>query len=76
MFAALSRNVHPNMRFSVMIDIAGFATVPQHEEVREIATRRYHAPLEELEAQSGDTFLAKCYSWVMNQPDMNGSIAV
>lgn len=74
--AAISRTRNPDMRFSVMIDVAGYATAPQDDDTREVDFRRYHAPLTDIEAQSGDSFLVRCYSWVMTQPDMSGSIAV
>jgi hypothetical protein len=37
--------------------------------------KRYNAPLDAVEAASGATFLAKCYTWVMAQDDMDGSSA-
>jgi len=74
--AAVSRTRIPTNRHSVMIDVAGYATAPQDEDTRDIDFRRYHCPLSEVEAQVGDTFLAKCYAWVMSQPDMQGSIGV
>jgi membrane-bound lytic murein transglycosylase len=61
--------------FTVMIDVVGYATVP-NDETREVDFRRYHTPLPEIEAQEGVEFLAKCYQWVMSQEDMLGSIAV
>ena len=60
----------------VTIDISGYATQPAHDEIREVDFRRYHAPLAEVEAQTGDTFLAKCYAWLMQQPDLAGSTGV
>lgn len=73
--AAISRTRNPDMRFSVMIDVAGYATAPQDDDTREVDFRRYHAPLTEVEVMSGDNFLAKCYAWVMVQEDMQGSTA-
>ena len=32
--------------------------------------------LTEVEATAGDTFLAKCYTWIMTQDGMAGSSAV
>ncbi len=60
----------------VTIDISGYATQPAHDDIREVDFRRYHAPLADVEAQVGDTFLAKCYAWLMQQPDMQGSVGV
>lgn len=74
--AAISRTRMPTMRHSVMIDVAGYATAPQDEDTRDIDFRRYHCPLSEVESYTGDTFMAKCYAWVMAQPDMQGSIGV
>lgn len=61
--------------FTVMIDVVGYATVPNNE-TREVDFKRYHTPLPEIESQEGVEFLAKCYQWVMSQEDMLGSIAV
>jgi hypothetical protein len=63
-------------KFIVMIDIAGYGTATPGDDTREVDFRRYHAPLAEIEAQSGVTFLEKCYAWVMSQPDMLDSQAV
>lgn len=73
---AVSRTRNPAVRHSVMIDVAGYATRPIDDDTRDVDFRRYHAPLAEIEAQDGVEFLAKCYSWVMAQPDMAGSVAV
>jgi len=64
------------LKHLVTIDVSGYATQPQHDDIREVDFRRYHAPLAEVEAQVGDTFLAKCYAWLMQQPDMQGSVGV
>lgn len=61
-----------NAQHSVMIDVAGYATVPQNDDTKEIDFRRYHTPLADIEGQAGASFLAKCYSLVMSQPDMQG----
>lgn len=63
-------------KFSVMIDVAGYGTSQPGDDTREVDFRRYHCPLEDVEAKSGSTFLDKCYAWVMAQPDMTGSQAV
>lgn len=60
----------------VKLDISGYATRPENENTREVDFRRYHATLAEVETQAGDSFLAKCYAWLMQQPDMVGSIGV
>ena len=74
--AAISRTRIADNRHSVMIDIAGYATRPSDEDTRDVDFRRYHCPLAEVEAQTGSTFLAKCYAWVMAQDNMNGAQAV
>lgn len=74
--ASVSRTRNEQVRFSVMIDVAGYATAPQNDDTRDVDFRRYHTPLTDIEAQTGDSFLAKCYAWVMAQPDMAGSVAV
>ncbi len=63
-------------KFTVMIDCAGFATDNPGDDTREVDFRRYHAPLDDVEAQDGGTFLEKCYAWVMTQSDMAGCQSV
>lgn len=74
--AAVSRTRDADNRHSVMLDVVGYATQPQDDDTRDVDFRRYHCPLAEVEAQAGDNFLAKCYAWVMTQPDMAGSLGV
>ena len=74
--AAVSRMREGGPKFSVMIDVAGYATATPDDDTREVDFRRYHADLTEVEAQAGAEFLDKCYAWVMTQEDMNGSVAV
>jgi hypothetical protein len=74
--AAVSRTRSADNRHSVMLDVAGYATQPTDDDTRDVEFRRYHCPLAEVEAQTGDGFLAKCYAWVMAQDDMNGSTGV
>lgn len=62
--------------FSVMIDVVGYATRPTNEDTRDIDFRRYHAPLDQVELQTGSVFLEKVYNWVAIQEDMTGSVAV
>ena len=62
--------------FSVMIDCSGFATATPTDDTHPVDFRRYHAPLATIEATAGDDFLSKCYTWVMTQDNMNGSVAV
>lgn len=74
--ASVSRMRNPDIRFYVTIDVAGYASVPQNEDTRDVEFRRYNVRIDEIEVQSGSTFLERCYQWVMAQPDMTGSIAV
>lgn len=63
-------------KHTVMIDVVGYATAPENDDTREVDFRRYHASYEQVEAQAGANFLERCYKWVMDQPDMAGSLAV
>jgi len=63
-------------KFSVMIDVVGYAAVPANDDTKDIDFRRYHAPLADVEAQQGASFLEKSYNWVASQDDMFGSVAV
>ena len=74
--ASISRTRNAEARFSVMLDVAGYATAPQDEDTRDVDFRRYHAPLSDIEAMAGAYFLSKCYAWVMAQEDMAGSTPV
>jgi len=74
--AAVSRMREGGPKFTVMIDVAGYATATPGDDTREVDFRRYHADLAEVEAAAGDAFLDKCYAWVMAQEDMAGSTAV
>jgi hypothetical protein len=72
--ASISRTRSEDSRFAVMIDVAGYATAPQNDDTRDVDFRRYHTPLADIESLDGESFLAKCYSWVMAQDDMNGAV--
>jgi len=74
--AAISRMREGGPKFTVMIDIAGYATGTPGDDTREVDFRRYHADMAEVETMSGAAFMDKCYAWVMAQEDMSGSIAV
>ena len=74
--SSISRMREGGPKFTVMIDVAGYATATPDDDTREVDFRRYHADLTEVEAQEGAVFLDKCYAWVMTQEDMAGSIAV
>jgi hypothetical protein len=74
--ASVSRTRDADNRHSVMLDVVGYATQPTNDDTRDVEFRRYHCPLSEVEAMAGEGFLAKCYAWVMAQPDMAGSEAV
>lgn len=74
--AAISRMRGEDPKFTVMIDLSAYATSTPTDDTREVDFKRYNANLTDVEAQSGATFLDKCYAWVMAQEDMAGSIAV
>lgn len=74
--AAITRQRQDTPRHSVMIDVIGYATKPENEDTKEVDFRRYHVAMADVEAQTGDNFLTKCYAWVMAQPDMDGSVGV
>lgn len=74
--AAISRQRSNESKFNAMIDVAGYGTSTPADDTREIDFRRYYTPIEQVEAQQGDSFLEKCYNWVMSQPDMSGSVGV
>jgi hypothetical protein len=73
---AISRQRGTEPKFSVMIDVSGYATSTPGDDTREVDFRRYNVDLDAVEAATGATFLDKCYVWVMAQDDMSGSIAV
>lgn len=74
--AAVSRQRQGDAKFRVMLDVAGYGMDAPGDDTREVDFRRYHAPLVDVEAQQGATFLDRCYAWVMAQDDMAGSVAV
>ena len=63
-------------QFSVMIDVVGYASKPLNDDTKDIDFRRYHAPLADVEAQTGSNFLEKTYNWVIQQPDMACAVGV
>ena len=73
---AISRQREGGPKFMAMIDVSGYATDIPGDDTREVDFRRYHADLADVEIAAGATFLDKCYSWVMTQEDMAGSVAV
>jgi len=74
--ATCSRTRDPLNKYSVMIDVVGYAAAPTNEDTKEVDFRRYHVPYTEVSAMTGENIFEKCYGWVMAQPDMAGSIAV
>lgn len=62
-------------KFSVMLDVLGYGTSSPTDDTQPVDARRYHAPLEDIEAQAGATFLDRCYAWLMMQDSMSGAIA-
>lgn len=74
--ANVTRQRGTDPKFSVMIDLSAYATSTPGDDTREVDFKRYSANLTDVEAKTGDTFLDKCYAWVMDQDDMDGSTAV
>lgn len=74
--AAITRERSGETKFSVTIDVAGYATATPNDDTRDVDFRRYHANVTAVEAMSGAAFMDKCYAWVMSQEDMAGSSAV
>ncbi len=74
--ANVTRQRGTDPKFSVMIDLSAYATNSPTDDTREVDFKRYNANLTDVEAKSGSTFLDKCYAWVMDQDDMDGSTAV
>lgn len=74
--AAVSRERGSDPKFTVMIDLSAYATNSPTDDTREVDFKRYNANLTDIEAASGDAFVDKCYAWVMDQADMDGSTAV
>lgn len=74
--ASISRQRGSDPKFMVMLDLSAYATSAPTDETREVDFKRYNAALDDINAASGDTFLDKCYAWVMAQSDMDGSTAV
>ena len=73
--ASVGRRRGSDVKFGVMLDVAGYGTATPSENTREVDFRRYHCSLDEVETQVGATFLERCYAWLMAQPDMSGSVA-
>ena len=73
--ASISRQRGTDPKFSVMIDLSAYATATPKDDTREVDFKRYNANLADVEAKSGATFMDKCYAWVMDQDDMDGSTA-
>ena len=74
--ASVTRQRGTDPKFSVMIDLSAYATSSPTDDTREVDFKRYSANLTDVEAKSGATFMDKCYAWVMDQDDMDGSTAV
>lgn len=72
----ISRRPWFEAKHCVVIDIIGYATASPPDETRDVASKQFAAPLPEITAQVGEDFIAKCYAWLMQQPELEGSIAV
>lgn len=74
--AGINRTPHPTLTFHVTIQLLAYATSSPNMHSRDVDVKNYDTELSEIEAKTGDSFLAKCYAWVMDQDDMAGSTAV
>jgi hypothetical protein len=74
--SAISRQRGADPKFSVKIDVSGYAIGTPDDDTSAVDFRRYNADLDAVESATGATFIDKCYSWVMAQDDMSGSVAV
>lgn len=74
--ATVNRALGGPIKFTVMIDLSGYATATPDNDTYQVDFKRYEANLDDVEAMSGTAFLDKCYAWVMAQDDMAGSTAV
>ena len=74
--AVVTREEPTPFTFYVVINLSGFLGDPKQGRIQPIETRSYRAILSDVESMAGDTFMSKCYAWVMAQPDMSGSVAV
>ena len=72
----INRQRGTDPKFEVTIDLAAYATSSPDVGTREVDYKRYKVPFDDINSASVDAFLDKCYSWVMEQDDMSGSIAV
>jgi len=72
----MHRDNNPDNTFWVAMQIVAYATTSPDQFTRDIDLKNFHAPLQDIEAKSGDNFLAKCYTWIMDQEEMSGSTAV
>ena len=73
--ASVFRTRDQNEKFNVLIDVSGYATQPSNEDTRSVDFKRFTAPYSVVASQPDNDFIAKCYTWVMMQPEMNGSQA-
>lgn len=63
-------------KFVVSIDLMAYVTTTPRTATTPVDVKGYVVDIDVIEATAGDTFLDKCYAWVMDQDDMNGSTAV
>ena len=56
--AAISRQRSGETKFSVMIDVAGYATATPDDDPRAVEFRRYHADMTAVDSMSGEAFMA------------------
>jgi len=74
--ASVQRINGDDPKFQVNVDLSAYATNTPTENTAVIDFKRFHAPWDIVQAHSGDSFIDKCYNYVMAQPEMAGSTAV
>ena len=72
----LNRDLDPSNKFRVAIQLMGYATSSIDHSTRDVDVKTFEGSLTDIESATGDTFLAKCYTWIMDQDDMAGSTSV
>jgi hypothetical protein len=71
--ASISRQLGSGPKFMVTIDLSAYAINSPTDDTREVDFKRFHGPLSDIEAKSGDDFLGKCYAWLKDQSEFSGA---
>lgn len=68
------RSNDSGVKHLTMVDVAIYATNTPEDDTRALDFRRYHTPTPAIEAQAGDDFIAKCYSYLKTLEDFAGAV--